>query len=103
MARIEAMCWKCGTDVDAGVPVTRSAACPVCGADLHSCRNCVYYEPGSHYDCHETVDELVADKERANFCASFKIRADFGGKTAAQSAAAKKAAALKKLDSLFSI
>ncbi|HBG66823.1 MAG TPA: hypothetical protein DDW78_10165 [Treponema sp.] len=97
------MCWKCGTDIDAGQPVTRSSLCPVCRSDLHSCRNCAYYEPGSHYDCHETVDELVADKERANFCGEFKLRLVFGGKAGAQAAAAKKAAALKKLDSLFSV
>lgn len=97
------MCWKCGTDIDAGQPVTRSSLCPVCRSDLHSCRNCAYYEPGSHYDCHETVDELVADKERANFCGEFKLRLVFGGKAGVQAAAAKKAAALKKLDSLFSV
>jgi hypothetical protein len=43
----------------------------VCGADTRSCRNCAFYSPGSHYDCRETVDEAVRDKERANFCESF--------------------------------
>ena len=98
------MCKKCGKPIDKKYSeIFRSSTCSFCGADLHSCVNCRFYSPGNHYDCRETVDELVTDKERANFCASFKIRADFGGKTAAQSAAAKKAAALKKLDSLFSI
>jgi hypothetical protein len=31
----------------------------------------MFYDPGAHYDCHETVDEPVRDKERANFCGSF--------------------------------
>ncbi len=39
---------------------------------MHSCRGCAFYAPGSHFDCHETVDEVIADKERANFCDHFK-------------------------------
>ncbi len=46
-----------------------------CGADLHSCINCKFYSKGSHYDCRETVDELVKDKERANFCDYFSVAA----------------------------
>jgi len=37
----------------------------------------MFYSPGAHYDCRETVEELVADKERANFCAAFSPRTDF--------------------------
>lgn len=72
------MCWKCKTPVPAG-DIYRTATCAVCGADLHVCRNCRFYEPGSHYDCHETVDEEVRDKERANFCGWFRAREGFGG------------------------
>jgi hypothetical protein len=58
--------------------VGRTAACPVCGADARCCKNCGYYAPGSKYDCHETVDELVSDKERANFCDAFTLSAGGG-------------------------
>lgn len=44
---------------------------------MHVCRNCRFYSPGAHYDCREIVEELVADKEKANFCASFSPRTDF--------------------------
>ena len=54
-------------------PIPRDAECPFCHADIHSCKNCVFYEPGSHYDCNETVDELVVDKEHANFCDAFSL------------------------------
>ena len=90
------MCWKCGNDIGDSVPIPRSAECPFCHADLHSCRNCQFYSPGSHYDCHETVEEPVRDKERANFCGSFKPRLHF-------SSPVKKDDARKKLDALFSI
>ena len=80
------MCWKCGNTINIEEPVPRSAECPVCHADLHSCRNCSFYEPGSHYDCHETVDELVRDKEKANFCASFKVKRNWTGASTKSSA-----------------
>ena len=71
------MCWKCGTSISKETYISRTSECPVCGKDLHSCKNCKFYSPGSHYDCHETIDELVKDKEKANFCDSFSVRHDF--------------------------
>ena len=67
------MCWKCGKPIEVRGTVSRSDVCPSCGADVRSCKNCRFYEPGAHYDCRETVDELVKDKERANFCGWFMI------------------------------
>ena len=96
MGRITVMCWKCGSDIVLTSPVQRSSECPVCHADLRSCRNCTFYSPGSHYDCHETVDELVKDKERSNFCDSFKVKTHFPS-------VKKSDEARKKLESLFSI
>lgn len=72
------MCWKCKTPLPFAA-IYRTATCAVCGADLHVCRNCRFYAPESHYGCHETVDEEVRDKERANFCDSFRARAQFDG------------------------
>ena len=68
------MCKKCGKTVNQTF-ITRLSTCEFCGADLHSCINCKFYSPESHYQCHETIDELVSDKERANFCDYFVISA----------------------------
>ena len=57
------MCWKCSLPIDNTREIFRTSVCPECGSDLHSCKNCRFYEVGSHYDCHETIDELVKDKE----------------------------------------
>lgn len=99
------MCWKCGKTLDFTGVVSRSDVCPSCGADVRSCRNCTFYEPGSHYDCHESVDELVTDKERANFCGFFRLNADAGKSSASgsgsSSAQDKAAAARQAFNSLF--
>lgn len=96
MDKINSMCWKCGCDIVVKSPVTRNSECPECHADLHSCKNCTFYSPGSHYDCHETIDELVKDKERANFCDNFKVKTHFAAKKNSDDAR-------KKLDALFNI
>jgi hypothetical protein len=59
----------------------------VCGADVRVCKNCLFYEPGSHYDCRETVDEQVRDKERANFCGFFSYTPKSQDKTKSGGAA----------------
>ena len=73
------MCWKCLQPVEIPMPVSRTATCPVCGTDVHCCKNCRFYAPGAHCDCHETVDEPVYDKERANFCDAFSLQTEFSG------------------------
>ena len=92
------MCWKCGKPLEISGTVSRSDVCPDCGADVCSCRNCRFYEPGSHYDCHENIDELVKDKERANFCGWFSLRKEFSADSAKSG---QKNDAKNAFDSLF--
>lgn len=42
--------------------------CPDCGRDLHACMNCRFFKKGARWDCAETVDEPVPDKEKRNHC-----------------------------------
>ncbi len=67
-------CHRCGTSLDDRVEVFRASTCSSCGADLRCCLNCQFYSPGAHWDCHETVDEQVVDKARANFCSWFRFK-----------------------------
>lgn len=64
------ICWKCGKEINI-TGVFRDTECPLCKADLHSCKGCKFFSKGSHFDCRETVEDLVSDKERANFCEYF--------------------------------
>jgi hypothetical protein len=54
--------------------IFRSTKCPQCGKDVKICKNCVFYLPGAHWDCRETIEEPVNDKEAANFCSYFKFK-----------------------------
>lgn len=66
------MCKKCGKPVLV-TEIFRTTTCPDCGADLHSCVNCKFYSVNSHFDCRETIQEPVVDKERANFCDFYSL------------------------------
>ncbi|MBQ0039853.1 MAG: hypothetical protein KBS64_05460 [Treponema sp.] len=95
------MCWKCKNNIEIE-SIYRDSECPVCHSDLHSCRNCKFYSPGSHFDCRENVDELVSDKGKANFCDAFMVNRNFtGGTTTA--AGDKATAARNAFEALFSL
>lgn len=83
-----ATCYNCGTVFPDDMAVYRSTLCPSCSKDVKVCLNCRFYEPGAHWDCRETVHELVAEKDRANFCEFFVLatvnRAARSGKAAKQ-------------------
>ncbi len=46
--------------------------CETCGHDLHACMNCRFYAKGLHWDCSETIQEGVSDKEMRNRCDWFE-------------------------------
>ncbi len=88
-------CHHCRKTVEDGIFVGRQTQCPSCGADLHCCSNCSFYDPGSYNDCREPQAERVLEKSRSNFCDFFKFRQEmnFSGDTGST--------AKDKLDALF--
>lgn len=65
-------CWACGGQTQMEDKVGRKDECPHCHADMHSCKNCEFYDPSAHNECRETISEYIPDKERANFCGMFR-------------------------------
>lgn len=64
-------CFYCGNPITLTGRIGRAETCQHCGWDLHTCRNCRYYDPQAYNACRETQAERVLDKERANFCDFF--------------------------------
>jgi hypothetical protein len=72
-------------------PLRRRDECPACGADLHVCRMCEFYDTSVAKSCREPVAEEVSDKERAQFCDYFRAQPDLlaaGGVSEAEGARA---------------
>lgn len=69
-----ALCWKCGASLaQLSLPLLRLDACKQCGAELHVCKQCQFYDVTVAKHCRETIAEEVRDKQRANFCDYFVI------------------------------
>ncbi len=96
------VCWKCGETIElqAGVRVLSRDTCPKCDSDLHSCRNCQFYDTTKHNQCAEPQAEWVRDKEAGNYCDYFSpsTSPNAGRRSSSPAADAK-----KKFDSLFKI
>ncbi len=67
--RAVSRCAQCGT-------VLQGAAekCPKCGFELHSCKQCTYFDPGSRFECMQPVKERIAKKDARNDCSLYEIR-----------------------------
>jgi hypothetical protein len=66
-------CWKCGASLaELSLPLRRIDECRACGAELHVCRMCEFYDTTVAKSCRETIAEEVKDKQRANFCDYFR-------------------------------
>lgn len=71
------VCWRCGASIaDWPLPLSRTAECKQCRADLHVCKLCEYFDPRLGKQCREPVAEEVHNKERANFCGYFSAKAN---------------------------
>ncbi len=91
-------CWRCGAGLaELSLPLSRRDECPTCGAELHVCKLCTFYDPYVAQQCREPVAEEVQDKTRVNFCGYFEPRPGAFGE--ADQAAAQRAR--DELESLF--
>jgi hypothetical protein len=67
------VCWRCGASLkDIPTPFTRLAQCKACGADLHVCRLCKFYNPGHFEKCDHDMAEPAREVDIANFCHYFR-------------------------------
>lgn len=73
------LCHRCGAEwVSERRLPGRTETCAECGYDLHCCLNCKLYDPAAPQQCKSPTVELVADKEKANFCDEFEFVEDTG-------------------------
>jgi hypothetical protein len=73
MSIVEFTCFHCGNKVQISSEFGRREECPSCNNDVHSCKNCEFYDESSYNECKETQAEVVKEKERANYCDYFHL------------------------------
>jgi len=69
--RAVSRCAQCGTVLQE-VPPT--GLCPKCGFELHSCKQCTYFDPGSRFECMQPIPKRIERKDARNECTFYEIR-----------------------------
>jgi hypothetical protein len=93
-------CHHCGMTVPLrpGDKIGRARSCDRCGADLHCCRCCRFFDTSKNNQCAEPQAEWVSDKEKSNFCDYFEPRTTID---LVRRSGSSEQDARKKFDSLF--
>jgi hypothetical protein len=51
-----------------------TARCGRCGAELHACTQCAFFDPGARLQCRQPIAARIAVKDARNDCALWKLR-----------------------------
>lgn len=65
-------CSACAATVQANVSL--DATCPKCKADLHTCRQCTFFDPGARFECRKPITAKIMNKGGRNSCELFASR-----------------------------
>ena len=90
-------CARCGYELTAAVAWTADGTCARCGADLHSCAQCVHFDTGAAFECQRPVPARISPKDARNTCPMYEPRTTVERET--KSAAP--SSARKAFDDLF--
>jgi len=66
-------CAACGAKV--ATSINAASSCSNCKADLHTCKQCSYFDPGARFECNKTITARIVDKNARNICELFEARA----------------------------
>ncbi|MFN8005536.1 MAG: hypothetical protein U0V70_00620 [Terriglobia bacterium] len=63
-------CSMCGASLSAAIEL--ESQCPQCKADLHTCKQCTWFDTGARFECTQPIPERIPRKNIRNQCATFK-------------------------------
>ncbi len=70
--REKVRCAACAATLEPRITV--DSRCAKCGAALHSCRQCTFFDPGAHFECRKKITARIANKQAQNTCELFEAR-----------------------------
>jgi len=77
---LEVTCFSCQTTNARVDKIGFRDECEKCGADLHCCKCCTFYDPKAYNECREPSADVVREKERANYCEYYQPKTGAGVK-----------------------
>jgi len=70
--RTVSRCSQCGTLLQA--LADPAGKCPKCGFELHSCKQCTYFDPSSRFECSQPISKRIPRKDARNDCTFYAMR-----------------------------
>lgn len=65
-------CSQCGAVLQAIAETL--VQCPKCAFELHSCKQCSFFDPSSRFECTQPIPARVPRKDQRNDCTLYSIR-----------------------------
>ena len=70
-------CKHCGEKALEYDSIALDAVCRKCGAALHSCSQCTYFDTSARFECVKPIPERIASKKAQNACTFFAAAKTF--------------------------
>jgi hypothetical protein len=67
-------CARCGNELTVATAWSAEGTCNRCGADLHTCAQCVHFDTSAPFECQQTVPVRVSPKDARNVCPLYEPR-----------------------------
>jgi hypothetical protein len=67
-----ARCSNCGGVLAPGFDP--NGQCPRCKFELHSCKQCVFFDTAAQFECTQPIPERIARKDARNDCTFYQFR-----------------------------
>ena len=67
-----ARCSNCGVVLTPGFDP--NGQCPKCSIELHSCKQCRFFDTGAQFECMQPVPERISPKDVKNDCKFYEFR-----------------------------
>ena len=65
-------CAACGAKAPSNI--SSESSCTNCRAELHTCRQCNYFDPSARFECSKPVTKKIVNKNARNTCELFAPR-----------------------------
>jgi hypothetical protein len=65
-------CSNCGAVLTAGFDP--NGKCPKCQFELHSCKQCRFFDSGAQFECTQPIPERITPKDTKNDCKFYEFR-----------------------------
>jgi len=67
-------CNNCAAEIQVMDKIQVTDKCNNCNTDLHTCRNCLNFDPSALNECVKPVETRVVNKSGNNMCPLFKAK-----------------------------